>query len=1120
MPAEHRYVPRGTSVWHVSMRQLGPGGKLSAWFRTECAKPDNRKYEREGATHVAVLTHAGSRPRSREVASRRKNWKLLDEGDVAAWLDENPFVQVPGRSFQQLFRVEHVQRLADIVTPDEYAHDPTLDQIIADVRAFVAGAERALRVEGPAGVGKTRAVYEAIAGDDVRASGVGWCANSSQSSAKEVREFLTRAADNKGLVATLVLDECPAKDHDEWVNIAGLSDGRVKVITIGPPDTAVPILHGRVLELSELGEAAIRRVLETYGLDSELHAKFVRLAKGFVKAATLLGGAFRRGPRAGNPPVTADAATWFREALRRLCALTEPEQRVVECLALFAEFPSPHEADHGDLDGVLGLSKAERRDLVRVFRKLEKHHAKKRGTFVYLTPDVMAEALAYDAIEQEGDPSIVAIVRRLSHRSKEAMLRRLIQMRDTHEYRQRVEALIRAILASLGGGPGSTTGSDSVLLSLLPPDMYTDALTHLERLAREQNTNLLDREIAARATLLARIAQSSELFARAAALLSEIGATPAGRTIVGARWRSLFVLGFAPTAARNDDRVSALRAASLSASAGVRRLALDGASEMISPRFAHAGEPRPPNRPDDGRDAATLWRAALDILIALTDDAVAEIRESARGTLRTDLRDVLARAPRVALEALRAADPSMGAGRQSVLTAVLEALEYDAPRLPVDVSDSLRAIAKTLEGESFPLRLRRWVSTDQISEMFGDGRERATEALRELAEEGLRTPSPILDEIGYLCSGEARRGFDIGYALGDLDERWELLARLEPFAGRAEGDRFIGGYLVGRAVRERGRVEDILDDWLQRGSAWSRTAVAATILAHHSPRGLVRLLRAVSEHGQAPYALRWLETSGWGDAISNSETRDVLLLLLRIHTRESTAVALGLLRGWRSRHVAEVSALDDVETQLVDALPLVLASRGIEPLQDWEHAALRVARRAPKSTAQLVVEAVTSVPLRSSDAELASVLGASLAAAPQEVWPIIGGAIMRSAALRETARDVLSSVPVDVVTKWLKSAGIEGARALAWTVRVTLPDPGPVARLVLDRYSTDPEVARALNAAHLRGAWVGTFREYVSAKERATSEFIGVADGAAAYWARSHLESLERMERNRENDTA
>ena len=231
--------------------------------------------------------------------------QFYGRGDLAHWLRQHPSVQLwvrkllglPRRGWNPFGRWARTPRSVNddlickegivIRTPGTAGDEPAIVPGIEKMRELVHSQQKAVRIVGLSGVGKTRvvqALFEEEVGTDALPSSLAIYADVGEELVPSPREVIeTLAAERRD--AIVVLDNCPSATHEDLAKLVE-DEPKIQLISIEydiredrPEATSVVHIDAMGLEIAEtlilrrypsLGQANARRVAEFSGGNARL----------------------------------------------------------------------------------------------------------------------------------------------------------------------------------------------------------------------------------------------------------------------------------------------------------------------------------------------------------------------------------------------------------------------------------------------------------------------------------------------------------------------------------------------------------------------------------------------------------------------------------------------------------------------------------------------------------------------------------------------------------------------------------------------------------------------------------------------------------------------------------
>jgi hypothetical protein len=289
---ETRYLPAGDSAWQFKAGDLPPD-KCRAELRKATAALD---VLRSGGVYRLVLgadlTPAKVRRRRTALEEEAAQWGIdagpdtfvvLNASDLADWASGYPALALSplvGGLGKAAVPFDAWSRFRTMGGP--WADSPSRQNLAAEVRRTITDpTAAALHVEGVSGVGKTRAVLEAVRGQDFEALVVYVPA------ADRLTPLVLQSLHTHERQAVVIVDECDARQH-ELLSEQLPSASTIKLITIGEPSGYRPPV--RPYRLEGLEPDALWTMIRAHqpALPREHCQVVVDTADGNAKLARLL----------------------------------------------------------------------------------------------------------------------------------------------------------------------------------------------------------------------------------------------------------------------------------------------------------------------------------------------------------------------------------------------------------------------------------------------------------------------------------------------------------------------------------------------------------------------------------------------------------------------------------------------------------------------------------------------------------------------------------------------------------------------------------------------------------------------------------------------------------------
>lgn len=1010
--------------------------------------------------------------------------------------------------------------------------DESRREIIDAVRAAISSDDRIVRILGHSGVGKTRAVMEAVRTDGLRER-VLYLGDAAEYDPQFFWHLQQNNPDGSGI---LVVDECTADIYPQLRDLAeGLPTG-FTMIAIGPLEYRAA---GGALELGQLGIDELTSILEDFApqlTEAERRAIAARCG-GSPKLLVALAREIASGRDTirGWEEVerSRDVVEYLNERLFPVDNAS-PAAKVMRALSLFTRL--------GWSDDVA----VEGRTVMDFFRVdwdvareaadelVERGVISKRGRFLYPTPDVLANYLTRKTIRVRGAADLNELFGSLPEGAQRSFAERLRQLGDDPETRGVVEEIV--------GGAGFFSSLEVLndratarLLRLLAPAYPESTLTQLERILNSADRDsLLDFGVGRRDVMwaLEDLAWWREHFPAAARLIRRLAWAENEEIANNATgiWQRLFQVMLGGTAAPFEERLPILREALHADDPAMRRLGVLalGAALQTGQIMRVGGPPEdtgrlPPEewRPRTYAEWGEIIRGCLEELEAALDDPDAAVRAQAVEVLEKRggelinagfLEDWAVLARRLVDEPFEMREP--------LLRLVNWRLRH-ADDLEDEQTAVLRELEADLAGDSFSDRLRRIVSLwDYNREYVGD--PGADQILDELVEEALADSSQLERELPWLLGGDANSGFLFGKELGRRDEDDTLFDLVVgAWSQQVNDDRFITGYLAGVAERRGSAwIEDQLDDWAADPEL-SLLVANTTWRVLGSERAARRLTRLIDE-GHLPGAFVGRLVAGfWARDIPPEVFGELLSAASKDKSAEAVSGRTAVLDQYLHMYPDRLAELKPLVEEALDEGAEV--SGGPMHGYHWKCLVERVIEDEPLRVVRLCLKLAERERHPSLDRDFQQLLERALTIVGWRGFEeVIAPAILEDPALLWKlenpilGRSLFSTFDPDDVVQWIEEDVEERLSLVAHATPVGGTSLSGLARALLVRWGDRNEVRAALAATFGTGSWMGSASGWLAGKLREAEAWSEDPDPNVRRWAQELAQTYRlRLKRAR-----
>lgn len=1129
-------MPAGTSAWQY---KSGACPSAEALARDEFTKPEVQAAVGRGEAYCFLTADSVTARKKGEIREaidnlyrehgRSPRGEVYSADDLARWAQQHlgpaaTYLRVPVVGWARYDQWRKNRNFRNEFFPDGARAD-----LIKEIRRRVRERGKQITVLGRAGMGKTRAVLEAVGADGIRQR-VLYLADAANLD-PEFFWFLNNEVPESA--AVLVIDECtPA----EYRRVKELTDGLppgVAVVLVGPNE------HDAIGDY-ELGGLPVEELAKVVGdfagemPEPQREAIAARCGGSPKLVAYVSEEIARRGGEVAWDELerVQDVANFVNERLFPVGG-SDVSSKVMRALCLFTRlgWRDEVEPEGRAATGFFGVDWTEAKlaaeELVR------RGVVSRRGRYLYPTPDILANSLTRNTVRSLGGPALGELFGVMNEEAQRSMAERLRQLGDEPGTRESVIEIV--------GDPYFFSSPQDLndparahFLRLLAPVFPQTALDALDKTigaaSREELVRLDSGGRRELVWMLEELAWWEEHFDRAARLLLRLAWAENETYANNATgiWSRLFQVWLGGTAAPYNRRLTLLRETLQDTDPAIRKLGINALGSALQTRnMSRVGGPPedtgqlPPRewRPRDNTEWGEILLTCLDELERMLDDPDGSVRAEALSVIGDRGSDLIHSGllNRWAPLARRLLEEPFEV-RKRLLDVVEWQLRHGNP------TDEERVILEELErelsGSSFSDRLRRVVGAwDYELELagLGDGQE----AIRELAAYSLENIPELEAELPWLQSGEANSGFSFGKELGVKDEASVLLPiLLRYWENGISDDRFVTGYLAG-AKEQRGTewLEQSLDSWASDPEK-SLLVATATWRVLPTPRAARRLVRLIEGGSLAPSFLGHLVWGFWARdlppdevgelvaAASEDKSRPAVFARLAfleqyimqkpealgelraaadLTLRESASHAFGTMDGHRWHRLAEVALADN---------PVEMARLGVFLAQKAAQGTGRVDGEA----SQLVSTAITKTDIDGQAEILEEVLGPALESTPGLMW------VLES----PFERDLLDRLDPELVANWVERDVEARLRLVVYAVAVGGQPLAGLARSLLVRFGDREDVRTALGATFGTGGWVGSEADWIEGKLRQLEQWTRDPHPNIRRWAAELMADYRR----------
>ena len=746
---------------------------------------------------------------------------VVPAGRLATWASRFPALVVRffRPSLQQALHLATWGRNARAVTSTFVpvtAWLPVSVSIANHVQLESVPSEVCLPLQGEAGVGKTRLVYESLVAVEGMENFVLY--TNDEATALVMAQLLVN---NEDMSFVLVADECTLPTRLKLIETMQGHRARVRLIAIDnsgeKPATGAPEFW-----LLRMQREAVDEVLRQNfpNVPDERRRAYADISEGFIRFAAALCTRdhmltdYDLGPVVGH----------VRDLIRRIVPDDERLQ-VLEALSMVTRigFAGDLEDDLNSLCALLGL------DLQRTRQALARLQdspgfVTRAGRFYYVTPEIACRALLEGAWRRwvEADPE--GFLRNLPARLLERFQRRIASS-GTESMRRVVGDFFFAWFRRLDIEQLDDQGTVERVISLTEtsPDRYLPLLARMaerDMQGTSTKTGNWRREIV---WLAERLSAFPEYFDSAERLLFCLARSEAEPSIANNAtgvWSALFRITLSGTALPFSERLQRLRIRVAERNVGSIALVCRGLEAVfqdrtwrVVPPILVGGRVAPPEwRPRTWDEVEICLKDTLALVREATESGAAVGRAEILNTVVRNLRSLLAQRQLPNLTAIFAGDIPDDV-RGGVVEQVNNFLAYDVSRFAGVTEEELRGWLRELTPQTLHGQLVAAVGRSPWGSQRS--REQQMMELASLAAMMVGDLRTLEGELPWLLSPSAKSASQFGFELGKGDAGAELLRSVTEASVRSRSTALGRGYyggLGGSFERHLPLMNEVLDE--------------------------------------------------------------------------------------------------------------------------------------------------------------------------------------------------------------------------------------------------------------------------------------------------------------------
>jgi hypothetical protein len=1081
--------------------------------------------------------------------------RVVAADKLTAWANRFPAVASMVRPFtQEIFNLDSWRQAVRAVTPEYVPFDgwANFSKSIGDHVTDTLVVDACLSVEGEAGVGKTRLVFESLTVLPGIPSLVMY--TNDERTAHQLSYQLATAMNAPA--AIVVADECslPTRLLIEET-IVGCRE-RVRFICLSNSGER-GVSRAAELWLEEMPRATIERVLARNfpNVPQERRAAYAELAGGFIRLAADMCRHNNLMAEGDLGPILNRIEEYVRARVR-----DADDLRVLHQLALFSRVGAKADVAH-QLQSLCEITGIPRETVLQVAGRIKDSpgFVNVAGRFLYVTPAIVARiafARGFD-IWVRDDPK--AFVERL-HPDLVSPFFDRVRVVATEEVKAAVAATFREWIATrsfadltdhaqvkrlavfVEADPNRYLPLLKTLVVGAPPDVL-NTRSHVGSGARRELVWLCE-----------RLAAFPNLYGDSEAILFRLAAHESepsiGNNATGI-WRQLQRPLLSGSSVSYAVRFQILKRRIEESDGPDFELCLKGLSSIFASHVSRMGAPatvagklRPEDwKPKDNSQLIECWIMALGLFRQLTAAANGLKSGKAIDVIIENLYAILHAGFAMEVKPVFNNEGPASIHRAQIIETIDTFLQRESERTAADgVADGsetanyyeeIRSWRQSIMPSSLEGRIRVLISRDQWHESLRGVDGNVNPVVVRLAKEALDNPQAVEKELRFLMSDAAKAASAFGSALGQIDRNEVMLPIIHSAIGAGTNISFAQGYVHG-LLRATTDAATTLRGWIETIEATDvRAGLCLRAMGGDKLAEFNYALKAVD---QGQVEVSYLSRFGYLRPTAD-RVREILrrfVAALPTGNEDVRRSAFGFLNAvWHlSPSESQASSIEDDEVRSL-AWTVLESSEDLESRDGgYQRAEIleKLAKYNPKRVSAILVGSLMVRGYGNIHDHATRVLVGLAPEHPSEVMESLGKGMMDSERgislfIGDAITLIIRATPANVVIEWVRRMGNDAARAIARKLPLPFLDKAgqpivpEVTLALLREFGSDEEVCVDFVSGSFRSdSWWGNGGDHFKAKAAVARQFLSHEDRCVRRWAEvevQHCEQLAESEQRR-----
>ncbi len=987
-----------------------------------------------------------------------------------------------------------------------------------------------LLVEGEAGVGKTRLVYESL----LSVEG----ANSLVVYAKEDR-YLPIAyllEGEPGTKAIIVADECSLKDRVKLQDTLNAVKERIRVICIDNYAERIPISKKSWLTRIPVEDVALILEQNFNNVTEKSRFFYSEISGGFVRLAADLCNYDSEIVARGN---FGEVLTNVRSYLR--LRLNDEELRVLEAISLFRKVGYRDDVKE-ELENLCEFEslKLDKQQLLETANKLKDvpGFVAFAGRYIYITPEVIARVAFEGAWQRWAAYDPENFLSNIPPSLLDSFLHR-VSTCGSQEIGRFVGDFFRNWAAQLQ--PIALTEIALVeRLVILAETEYDYYFARLERLIKEADLNLLlqlsDSSYRTRRSLVwltEKMVLFPENFHRAESILWKLALAETEPNLANNAtriWQQLFRIYYSGTAMPFPERITKLEKRLSTENEGEIALALPGLNSVLETDGSRVvgpvvvgGKIAPGSwQPQDKSELRKCLDLAVNLLSKTAASSVSSLRNGAFNIAIDYIKVLIESGYLDRMQKLFSADTLP----EEILLSLVRKLE-EVATFDKDVNARIKEWLIGLTPQDFHGKLVKVLTSSPWSLATKENQEIREQDIKDIAREFCQNPELFQAEKEWILADNALGVWELGSAMGKIDENAACLDLIMGVVAETEQTALASEY-IGSLLRSYPQHADKINEWIDKFEIeMPIVSVELFMAGRDATKAFERALK-LADTGALP--VEYFDRFGgtiYAKQLTPEQFYEIIKRLVdrlgedKNRSVIQTAIILVFyyLQSLSPKNHLQIPNDVNIQEQIWQVLELTVDERDGE-YDSWDEIMRIMAKLDLDRAARITCVALIS---DNSQQKMAAehILVDLAPSNPDLIMKRVGEVMLDEQKgwhfFIEKYRFLIESLPLDVMKNWLTSVGVAGALKVARQLPIPFineegePIVPPLTEFVLSTFEDDEETFQQFcHGSHGLQVYMGNMKFQKEREVEDAKKFLDHPLRRVREWAEYQIESCRR----------